>query len=183
MNISLQEKALMNKIDKLINSIEILKKKEQLWGLGAEDTKKLLSLTIEYLRNYYQLIDIAFGEYIEPFIFNDKIIDLKEQLRSKYNWEGNILLFNDDISELMESIGDDKKSVLSIIEEITKEEIESVKEFKKTDYGQESIKMFCTLQNKDLDEDCMEKYINTRLFILKDLFEEIDEEEDFLWED
>ncbi len=180
MNISLQEKRICNDIDKLIGRISTLQKKKKLWGLNVEEDKKLIGLTVDYLKNYYQLIDIVFNNYIEPFMYNDNIIDIKEELYSKYNWDGSVTMFNDDIDELLNNCKDSIPDVLNLIEQLKDEELLAADEFINTEYGKEAIEMFCSLQNVEINDECIRKYILVRYEVILGLLETGDDD---LWQD
>lgn len=181
MNISLQEKRICDDIDKLIVRINILQKKKKLWGLSLEDDKNLIKLTMDYLRNYYQLIDIVFNNYIEPFMYNDNIIDIKEELYLKYKWDGSIMMFNDDIEKMINNCKNSISDVLRLVEKLKDEELLMADEFSKTEYGKEAIEMFCSLQNIKTDNQCIKKYIMIRYEVILGLLES--EGDDDLWQD
>ena len=180
MNISLQEDKICKDIEKLIGRINTLKKKKKLWGLTSEEDLKMIELILEYLKNYYQLIDIIFNNYIEPFIYNDKIVNIKTELFMKYEWDGNLTMFEEDIERLMSISKDSRVELVGLIEELKEEEILMAKEFSETEYGKEACEMFCILQNIKLSNNCIEKYIITRYDIILGL---IEMEDEGLWED
>lgn len=180
MNICLQEEKLCKDIENLIGRIHTLKKKKKLWGLSIEEESKMVKLTLEYLKNYYQLIDIIFSSYIEPFLYNDTIVDIKEEIYMKYEWDGNLTMFEEDIDKLLESSKNSTVELISLIEKLKEEELKTAKEFVSTEYGKEACEMFCMMQNIKFDFKCIEKYIYTRYDVILGLLEMESEDK---WED
>lgn len=163
-------------IDKLVNKIDILKKKKRLWGLSVAEDNDMVKMILQYFQNFYKLIDIVFCNYIEPLMYTDEIIQLKAELFDKYKWEGNILIFEEDMK-----IYDNIKEVyefMVLIEKLRECEKKEARKFANTEYGKEACEMFCALQNID-DCQCIEKYIDIRY----DLILSIIDMESETWED
>lgn len=147
-------------IEKLVNKIQILKKKKKLWGLTDDEDNIMINMILEYFQNFYKLIDIVFCNYIEPFLYNEDIICIKSKLMDKYNWNGNLLLKEDDI-KIVDNI-DDKYYFIVLIERLRELELKEAEKFSNTEHGREASEMFCLLQNIKYDYKCIEKYIDIR---------------------
>lgn len=163
------EEALSNNIDKIIKKINVLKSKKKLWGLNLEDEKELIKLTLLYMKHYYQLIDVIFNDYVEPFLYNDKIISIKNEMLNTYNWDGSLFFFDSDIENLLNNVKD-KSGIINHLKELQKEELKMFVYFKSSQYGEEIIELFGLLQNISKDGG-IEKYINVRYNTLISLIE------------
>lgn len=170
---SLSEDKISKDIDKIIGKLHVLKKKKSLWGLTEEENKILMNLTFEYAKNYYQFIDNIFNNYIEPFIYNEKIIEIKCIFKDKYCWDGNLLCFDSKLKKIFKGLSsDDKETVILLLKEVMNEELKMVNEFESSEYGIETIELFSSLQNVD-KEGCVGKYIKTRYNIMISMIEEV----------
>lgn len=165
----MNEEKLSKDIEKIINKIQILQKKKKMWDLSEIENEELLKLLLEYMRTNYQLTDVVFLKYIEPFLYNEKIIDLKGKLMSKYNWEGQLLFIDKDIQNLVNKINN-KSEILDIISEITNEELELVDDFNISIYGEEISDLFASLQNND--KYSIKTYIQMRREIILEMIME-----------
>lgn len=165
----MNEEKLSKDIEKIINKIQILQKKKKMWDLSEIENEELLKLLLEYMRTNYQLTDVVFLKYIEPFLYNEKIIDLKGKLMSKYNWEGQLLFIDKDIQNLVNKINN-KSEILDIISEITNEELELVNDFNISIYGEEISDLFASLQNND--KYSIKTYIQMRHEIILEMIME-----------
>lgn len=169
---NLSEEKISKNIDKIIGKLHILRKKKELWGLTEEENQSLMNLTFEYAKNYYQLMDNIFNNYIEPFIFNDRIIELKSILTDKYGWDGNLLCFDINLKDLFKNISNDNKTeVISFIEELMNEELKEAVKLESSDYGKEIMELFSSLRNTNIN-GCVSKYIKMRYSIMISLIEE-----------
>ena len=169
---NLSEDKISKDIDKIIGKLHILRKKKELWGLTDDENTMLMNLTFEYAKNYYQLIDNIFNDYIEPFIYNEEIIEIKSILQDKYNWNGNLLCFDSQLNKLLKIFSNkDKTVVVSLLRKLMEEELKMSYMFEESDYGQEIIELFSSLQNIDKNI-CVSKYIKTRYSIMINMIEE-----------
>lgn len=169
---NLSEDKISKDIDKIIGKLHILRKKKELWGLTDDENTMLMNLTFEYAKNYYQLIDNIFNDYIEPFIYNEEIIEIKSILQDKYNWNGNLLCFDSQLNKLLKIFSNkDKTVVVSLLRKLMEEELKMSYMFEESDYGQEIIELFSSLQNID-KSICVSKYIKTRYSIMINMIEE-----------
>lgn len=169
---NLSEEKISKKIDKIIGKLHILRKKKELWGLTEEENIQLMNLTFEYAKNYYQLMDNIFDSYIEPFIYNDRIIDIKSELSDLYGWNGNLLCFDSNLKNLFSNFKkESKEKIILLIKELMNEELQEAIKFERSDYGKEIIELFSSLQNTKKD-GCVCKYIKTRYNVMISMIEE-----------
>lgn len=169
---NLSEDKISKDLDKIIGKLHILKKKKELWGLTEDENKTLMNLTVEYAKNYYQLIDNIFNDYIEPFIYNEEIIEIKSILKDKYNWDGNLLCFDSNLNKLLKIFSKkDKESVVYLLNRLMEEELKMSYIFEESNYGKEIIELFSSLQNID-KSICINKYIKTRYNIMINMIKE-----------
>ena len=93
-------------------------------------------------------------------------------MRSRYNWEGEILYNDEELVGLLSEINS-IHSFLNLIDKLMKEELLSTEEFIKTDLGKEIEDAFasiCMFEKAD-ELDSISKYIITRNKVLKSLVE------------
>lgn len=173
---TINEEKLNKDIDKIVAKVHMLQKKKRLWGLSEEENNELSKLLFTYMKNHYQLIDVVFSNYVEPFLYNDKIVYIKSVLTSKYDWDGSLLFFDNDMEKLFNKINDkqdNKQEVLDLINELVEEELVMSADFEDSDYGQEIIELFGTLQNTT-SPDCIENYIRLRNDIITTMIMEVE---------
>lgn len=169
----ISEDKISKEIDKIIGKLHILRKKKELWGLTEEEDKLLKSLTVEYAKNYYQFIDNIFNDYIEPYIYNEEIIEIKSILQDRYNWNGNLLCFDFKLNKLLKIFNDeDKEDIISLLERLMEEELKMLYILEESDYGREMVELFSSLQNVDKDI-CISRYIRTRYNVMISMIEEV----------
>lgn len=172
MDYNLNEDKISKDIDKIIGKLHILRKKKELWGLTNEENTSLMNLTIEYAKNYYQLIDNIFNNYIEPFIYNDRVIEIKSELTDFYGWSGNLLCFDSNLKGLFSKINNDNKdSLILLVNELMDEELSEAIGFENNNYNKEILELFSSLQNTN-KEGCVYKYIKTRYTTMISIIEE-----------
>ena len=168
----LSEDKISKELDKIIGKLHILRKKKELWGLTEEEDNLLKSLKVEYAKNYYQFIDNIFNEYIEPYIYNEEIIEIKSILQDRYNWNGNLLCFDFKLNKLLNLFNDDdKEDVITLLEKLMEEELKMLYILEESDYGKEMIELFSLLQSVDKNI-CISKYIKTRYMIMISMIKE-----------
>ena len=133
---------------------------------------KLNELEEDYNELYFILIEAVFCQQIEAFIDNENISNIKAEMRSRYNWEGEILYNDEELVGLLSEINS-IHSFLNLIDKLMKEELLSTEEFIKTDLGKEIEDAFasiCMFEKAD-ELDSISKYIITRNKVLKSLVE------------
>lgn len=166
-----EEKEFCKKFEKLSKDINILDKKKKLWGLNSEESIKLNFLILDYMRYYYKLVDIIFNKYIEPLLFNDNIIGLKQELLLLLEWDGELLFFEEDIEVFMNKINDNNRQyIIELLEDLSHLEIESSKDIKFED--EEIISLFIELNNIENRNECIIEYIKIKYDILIELIKE-----------
>lgn len=170
MNMEVSEQNLYTKIEKLVKKIDLLERKKKQWGLSREEYNKLYRYNIEFLQNHYQLIDITFNNYIEPFLYNDRIIEIKSELFETYKWDGKLLCFDEDINNFIKNVKDNKNDVIKLLNELKDEEIKSSIEFLLTEQGQEMEELFCKLKNTS-EKNSIKEYIDIRYDIMMEMIE------------
>ena len=127
-------------------------------------------LSTEYLEAHYKLVDLTFTDHIEPFLYNDKIIDLKTKMEEKYNWSGEIMFDDDYMESVMKSIKD-VDDFLDDIEELEKLELSQVEDFINTPSGEEIEDAFknLILLEEESEQDSISRYIVNRTDITRKL--------------
>ena len=159
-------------LDKIYKRLNTLRKKSKLWGITDDEKIKLSELEEDYNELYFILLEAVFCQQIEAFIDNENISNIKAEMRSRYNWEGEILYNNEELVGLLSEINS-IHSFLNLIDKLMKEELLSTKEFIKTDLGKEIEDAFasiCMFEKAD-ELDSISKYIITRNKVLKSLVE------------
>ena len=158
-------------LDKIYKRLNTLRKKSKLWGITDDEKIKLNELE-DYNELYFILIEAVFCQQIEAFIDNENISNIKAEMRSRYNWEGEILYNDEELVGLLSEINS-IHSFLNLIDKLMKEELLSTEEFIKTDLGKEIEDAFasiCMFEKAD-ELDSISKYIITRNKVLKSLVE------------
>lgn len=159
-------------LDKIYKRLNTLRKKSKLWGITDDEKIKLNELEEDYNELYFILIEAVFCQQIEAFIDNENISNIKAEMRSRYNWEGEILYNDEELVGLLSEINS-IHSFLNLIDKLMKEELLSTEEFIKTDLGKEIEDAFasiCMFEKAD-ELDSISKYIITRNKVLKSLVE------------
>ena len=159
-------------LDKIYKRLNTLRKKSKLWGITDDEKIKLNELEEDYNELYFILIEAVFCQQIEAFIDNENISNIKAEMRSRYNWEGEILYNDEELVGLLSEINS-IHSFLNLIDKLMKEELLSTEEFIKTDLGKEIEDAFasiCMFEKAD-ELDSISKYIITRNKVLKTLVE------------
>ena len=159
-------------LDKIYKRLNTLRKKSKLWGITDDEKIKLNELEEDYNELYFILIEAVFCQQIEAFIDNENISNIKAEMRSRYNWEGEILYNDEELVGLLSEINS-IHSFLNLIDKLMKEELLSTEEFIKTDLGKEIEDAFasiCMFEKAD-ELDSISKYIITRNKGLKSLVE------------
>lgn len=159
-------------LDKIYKRLNTLRKKSKLWGITDDEKIKLNELEEDYNELYFILIEAVFCQQIEAFIDNENISNIKAEMRSRYNWEGEILYNDEELVGLLSEINS-IHSFLNLIDKLMKEELLSTEEFIKTDLGKEIEDAFasiCMFEKTD-ELDSISKYIITRNKVLKSLVE------------
>ena len=159
-------------LDKIYKRLNTLRKKSKLWGITDDEKIKLNELEEDYNELYFILIEAVFCQQIEAFIDNENISNIKAEMRSRYNWEGEILYNDEELVGLLSEINS-IHSFLNLIDKLMKEELLSTEEFIKTDLGKEIEDAFasiCMFEKAD-DLDSISKYMITRNKVLKSLVE------------
>ena len=145
-------------MEKLLKRCELLEKKEKLWGISSDEEKELAEKKIEYLQLYYMCIDDLYLEFIEPLLFTDDIIDIKQEILAKSQWEGNLLFKQNDIEQFLDDV-DNYEELICLIEELEAKEIFEIKNLNNEIYN--ILDCFC-----DIEELCninnIIKYIKLR---------------------
>ena len=161
-----------DELDKLYKRINTLHKKSKLWGIDDDEKIKLRELEEDYNELYFVLIEAVFCQQIEAFIDNEAISNIKEEMKNRYNWEGEILYNDEELVGLLSEINS-IHLFLNLIDDLMKEELISAKEFVKTDLGKEIEDAFSSICMFDKSEeiDSISKYIITRNKVLKSLVE------------
>lgn len=157
-------------LDKIYKRLNTLRKKSKLWGITDDEKIKLNELEEDYNELYFILIEAVFCQQIEAFIDNENISNIKAEMRSRYNWEGEILYNDEELVGLLSEINS-IHSFLNLIDKLMKEELLSTEEFIKTDLGKEIEDAFasiCMFEKAD-ELDSISKYIITRNKVLKSL--------------
>lgn len=162
--------SLATKLEALHKKLLLLKKRLDRWGLNDEEKIKLEKLSTEYLEAHYKLVDLTFTDHIEPFLYNDKIIDLKTKMEEKYNWSGEIMFDDDYMESVMKSIKD-VDGFLDDIEELEKLELSQVEDFINTPSGEEIEDAFKNLMllEEESEQDSISRYIVNRTDITRKL--------------
>lgn len=161
---NLSGEQLYKKVDKTLQKAIVLDKKKKLWGISELENKKLNESILDYTRYYFKLIDDVFVNYIEPFLFTDKIINLKQEILFKSGWEGNLLFEDNEINEFIKK-ADNLKEIKILLQMLKTEELKMTLQFEKSEYGLEIMDLFSELNNSK-DEDCVIKYIRLRYNIM-----------------
>jgi UDP-galactopyranose mutase len=164
----LTEKELCDKIDKILHKLEVIEKKEKLWGISEEERKETIILRVEYMKYYYKLIDNIFIDYIEPFLFTEEIVNLKQEVLAKTGWTGELLFEEKEIDKFLDNV-DNYEEVIELIKEIKEEELSMVENFEKSEISIDLIDLFKILnstENADISE-----YIELRYNIIISLLE------------
>ena len=159
-------------LDKIYKRLNTLRKKSKLWGITDDEKIKLNELEEDYNELYFILIEAVFCQQIEAFIDNENISNIKAEMRSRYNWEGEILYNDEELVGLLSEINS-IHSFLNLIDKLMKEELLSTEEFIKTDLSKEIEDAFasiCMFEKAD-ELDSISKYIITRNKVLKSLVE------------
>ena len=159
-------------LDKIYKRLNTLRKKSKLWGITDDEKIKLNELEEDDNELYFILIEAVFCQQIEAFIDNENISNIKAEMRSRYNWEGEILYNDEELVGLLSEINS-IHSFLNLIDKLMKEELLSTEEFIKTDLGKEIEDAFasiCMFEKAD-ELDSISKYIITRNKVLKSLVE------------
>ena len=159
-------------LDKIYKRLNTLRKKSKLWGITDDEKIKLNELEEDYNELYFILIEAVFCQQIEAFIDNENISNIKAEMRSRYNWEGEILYNDEELVGLLSEINS-IHSFLNLIDKLMKEELLSTEELIKTDLGKEIEDAFasiCMFEKAD-ELDSISKYIITRNKVLKSLVE------------
>jgi hypothetical protein len=164
------EEQLCDTIDKILHKAELLEKKKAKWGISDEETKELIILKLQYMKYYYKLIDDVFVDYIEPFLFTNEIIDLKQEILSKSGWEGNLLFEEKEIDKFLNDV-DNFEEVIDLIESVRDEEIEMMKKFEKEDVSPETLELFRLINTGSGTNDTIGNYIELRYNIILSLLE------------
>lgn len=146
------EENLYNKIDKILNKSMKLEKKKKLWGINEEEEIQLFKLKLEYLQYYSMLIDMVFINYVEPMIYDEEIMDIKSEIMMKSNWEGNVLMTEDEIDNFINKIKD-KEDMINLIQKLKIKEIKNMKKTEINGLGEEIFKLFNELPGIGEDED------------------------------
>jgi hypothetical protein len=162
------EEQLSDTIDKILHKAELLEKKKAKWGISDEETKELIVLKLQYMKYYYKLIDDVFVDYIEPFLFTNEIIDLKQEILSKSGWEGNLLFEEKEIDKFLNDV-DDFEQIIDLVESVRDEEIAAMEKFEEDDISSEILELFGLLNIGP--EDSIENYIEMRYNIILSLLE------------
>lgn len=162
---------LYEKLEGLHKQIDKYKKRLDLWKeLPEEDEKKLEELGVEYLETHYKLVDMTFTDNIEPFLYNDEIIHLKQMMNDKYQWTGEIIFDDEYLLNVLKNI-EDVDELYSIMDEIETEELKQVQEFLETEAGKEIEYAFGQLILNEEDMDSISKYITSRNKIIKKTYD------------
>lgn len=164
--------SLATKLESTHKKLFLMKKRLDRWGLNDEEKIKLEKLSTEYLETHYKLVDLTFTDHIEPFLYTDKIIDLKTKMEEKYNWSGEIMFDDDYMESVMKSI-EDVDDFLDDIDELEKLELSQVGDFIDTPSGEEiedAFKNLMVFENESEDKlDSISRYIISRSDITKKL--------------
>ena len=109
-------------LDKIYKRLNTLRKKSKLWGITDDEKIKLNELEEDYNELYFILIEAVFCQQIEAFIDNENISNIKAEMRSRYNWEGEILYNDEELVGLLSEINS-IHSFLNLIDKLMKEEL------------------------------------------------------------
>ena len=161
----LKENQMCNEIEKKLQRLQVLKKKKKLWGLNEKEEKEYAAIKLKYIVEYFELVDIIFIEYIEPFLFTNDIISKKTEIMEETGWEGNLLFKDKDIQGFLDNVKD-KEKVIGILTYLKNEEIKQVEEFKNSEYGKKMLELFYVLNNIENESNFIINYIETRYEIM-----------------
>jgi hypothetical protein len=164
----LTEEQICSTIDKILHRAEVLEKKKKRWGITDEETRELIILKLQYMKYYYKLIDDIFVDYIEPFLFTNEIINLKQEILARSGWEGNLLFEEAEINNFLNSV-DDFEQIIDLVESVRDEEIAAMEKFEEDDISSEILELFGLLNIGP--EDSIENYIEMRYNIILSLLE------------
>lgn len=165
----LTKEKLMKHLDKTIQRAVTLEKKKKRWGITEQENKELSKLMLNYTRYYFKLMDDIFIDYIEPFLFTDEIIDLKQEILFKSGWEGNLLFEDIEICEFVSTV-DSIEEVRELIQLLKTEELKMTLQFEQSEYGLEVTDLFRALNHVD-KEDSIAKYVQLRYDMMISLLE------------
>lgn len=162
--------SLYNRLGELHKQIEKLKKRLELWKtLPKEQEEKLEKLGNEYIETHYKLVDMTFTDNIEPFLYNEDIIYLKQMMDDKYQWSGEIIFDDEYLLNVLKSIKDIDE-LYNIMDKIEEQELQEVKKFIETEAGKEVEYAFGQLILNKEDTDSITKYITGKNKIIKKMF-------------